>query len=191
MVMVLIADNDPGVRGLLTEVVRRQGCSVAAANDGLAAQQALAAAPVDILVCDLDMPRLGGLELLAWLATQPVQPAVVVVSGFVDARTAARLDELACVRAVLRKPFDVLAFAARIRELAAVAASAVPVAAAAAPSAAQPAVSPAAEQPAGATVVSPACASAPVPSGPNPESVRRDPGGRPETAAGGDGAKTQ
>ncbi len=114
MVNVLIADNDPGVRGLLCEVVRRQGLAATVVADGEAAQAALAGGTFAVLICDLDMPRRTGLEVLSWLATQGRQPAVLVVSGYVDARIQAQLDALSFVRGVLRKPFDVLAFAQQV-----------------------------------------------------------------------------
>ncbi|MGE3172889.1 MAG: response regulator [Planctomycetota bacterium] len=118
MATVLVADNDPGVRALLAEVVRRQGFQVATASDGLEARAALLAAQVDLFVCDLDMPRMSGPQVLQWLAAQPNQPPVVVVSGYLDARSEADLGQLPCVRALLRKPFDVLAFVQLVQSLA-------------------------------------------------------------------------
>jgi len=119
VVTVLVADNDPGVRDLLAEVARRQGFTVRTADDGAAARAELQRGGIGILVCDLDMPRVSGDQLLAWLATQATQPAVVVVSGYLDARVIEALERQPCVRSILRKPFDVLAFARQLRALAA------------------------------------------------------------------------
>lgn len=107
---VLIADNDPGVQALLAEVARRAGCTVRTAADGLAARDQLRGGGVDVLVCDLDMPRLSGNDLLDWLARQPAPPATIVVSGFVDDRLRRTVAPWPWVRAVLRKPFDVMQF---------------------------------------------------------------------------------
>lgn len=115
MPIALIADNDAGVRGLLAELARRQGFEVRVAADGLAAQEALAAGDVDLLVCDLDMPRLSGQQLVASLADSLRVPLVVVVSGYVDAAIQASLMAQRGVRVVLRKPFDVMAFAGLLR----------------------------------------------------------------------------
>ena len=115
MPIALIADNDVGVRGLLAELARRQGFVVRVAADGLAAQEALAAGDVDLLVCDLDMPRLSGQQLVAGLAGFVRVPLVVVVSGYVDAAIQASLMAQRGVRVVLRKPFDVMAFAGLLR----------------------------------------------------------------------------
>lgn len=119
MVTVLVADNDPGVRALLADVVRREGFTVRTADDGEEARCALGAGPVDLLVCDLDMPRLSGLQVLRWVASQDHQPAVVVVSGYLDARVTGELQQLPFVRAILRKPFDLFEFVRLLRELAA------------------------------------------------------------------------
>jgi DNA-binding response OmpR family regulator len=115
---VLVADNDPGVRSLLAELARRQGYAVRTADDGEAACRELARGGIDVFVCDLDMPRLSGSQVLDWLAAQALQPATVVVSGYLDARTTAALGRRPWVRASLRKPFDVVAFVALLRGLA-------------------------------------------------------------------------
>jgi CheY-like chemotaxis protein len=115
MPIALIADNDPGVRGLLSELARRQGFVVREAVDGEAAKQGLEAAGVDLLVCDLDMPKLSGQQLLQWLAQQLEVPIVVVVSGYVEAGMQQALMAQRGVRVVLKKPFDILAFVGLLR----------------------------------------------------------------------------
>lgn len=115
MPIALIADNDPGVRGLLAELARRQGFEVREAVDGEAAKQVLDAASVDLLVCDLDMPKVSGQQLLHWLSQRLEVPAVVVVSGYVEPGMQQALMAHRGVRVVLRKPFDILAFVGLLR----------------------------------------------------------------------------
>lgn len=115
MPIAMIADNDPGVRGLLSELARRQGFVVREAIDGEAAKQGLEAAGVDLLVCDLDMPKLSGQQLLQWLSQQLEVPIVVVVSGYVEAGMQQGLMAQRGVRVVLKKPFDILAFVGLLR----------------------------------------------------------------------------
>lgn len=116
---VLIVDNDADVQALLAEVARRTGCEVRTADDGVAAQAELAdqAGGIDVLVCDLDMPRMTGGQLLSWLDDSPKPPVTLVVSGFVDEPARANLAERPWVRAVLRKPFDVIEFLGLLRGL--------------------------------------------------------------------------
>jgi CheY-like chemotaxis protein len=114
---VLIADNDRAVAGLLLEVTASLGCRVAAVHDGAAACALLQQQPVQVLVCDLDMPGRTGMEVVEWLRQQPERPLVVVVSGWLDAVAMARLQAQPHVAAVLRKPFDLRAYADLVRGL--------------------------------------------------------------------------
>lgn len=113
--IVLVADNDLGVSALLTEVLARSGLAVRVAHDGDAALAMAAEPGLAGMVCDLDMPRRSGLEVLEELDRRGVVVPAVVISGYLDAAIDARLKRLPAVREVLRKPFDLLAFAARAR----------------------------------------------------------------------------
>jgi CheY-like chemotaxis protein len=115
---VLIADNDRAVGALLGEVVGRLGCRATMVHDGEAARGVLRQRAVGLLVCDLDMPRLTGMELLDWLRGQPVQPPVVVISGYLDGPSVQRIEQMPSVRRVMRKPFDLVAFGDLVRALA-------------------------------------------------------------------------
>jgi len=116
---VLVADNDPGVRALLAEIAARTGARVLTAEDGEAAIARLHEQRVDVLVCDLDMPKKAGIDVLRFAAALAPAPAAVVVSGYLDAGTVAQLQAMPSVKAQLKKPFDVLAFAALLQRLAA------------------------------------------------------------------------
>lgn len=114
---VLIADNDHGVGGLLAEVLASVGIANEHVLDGADARARLAVAGYRVLVCDLDMPGVPGLEVLEGLAAAARPPAVVVVSGYVDSTVEERLAGWSFVRAVLRKPFDLVEFADLVRGL--------------------------------------------------------------------------
>lgn len=116
---VLIADNDVAVSALLAEILMRSGLAVQQVFDGEAARARVREPWVRVLVCDLDMPRASGLEVLESMVDLPQAPPAVVISGYLDGAIVDRLSRLPHVREVLRKPFDLLAFAARVRDLAA------------------------------------------------------------------------
>ena len=116
MFRALIADNDPGVNGLLAELVRRAGFEVDVAFDGEEALTALAHGGYSLLVCDLDMPKKDGKEVLTQLSEQhpsgqqcadPDPLVALVVTGFLDDVIAKELDAMPLVRQTFRKPFDV------------------------------------------------------------------------------------
>lgn len=116
--LVLVADNDTGVRDLLCEVLRRHGMQTVVAGDGEEALKRLAVGSVDLLVCDLDMPVMGGEEVIRRLSDFASPPPVLVVSGYIDSLIERDLAAHEVVRGVFRKPFDVFAFAAEAAELA-------------------------------------------------------------------------
>jgi DNA-binding NtrC family response regulator len=101
---VLIADNDAAVSSLLTEILVRGGLTVQQAFDGVTAGALVRDPAVRVLVCDLDMPRASGLEVLESMLGMANAPAAVVISGYLDAAIADRLRRLPHVREVLRKP---------------------------------------------------------------------------------------
>ncbi len=116
--LVLVADNDVAVSALLTEVLSRQGLSIVTVGDGRAALETLDRERVDLLVCDLDMPGLGGREVLQDLEHRAAAPPALVISGFLDPVVERQLQAMRTVRGVFRKPFDVIEFASVARALA-------------------------------------------------------------------------
>lgn len=111
---VLLADNDAAVSALLAEVLRRRGLQVDTAFDGEAARRMVRLGRHRVFVCDLDMPKVSGLEVLESLRDVVDPPPTMVISGYLDARIEARLAKLPFVCAVLRKPFDLMRFAEQV-----------------------------------------------------------------------------
>ena len=115
--LVLVADNDSGVNDLLREVLERFGLRTVAVADGAAALKVIEQGSVALLVCDLDMPEMSGHEVLERLEGLPRPPAVLVVSGYLDARSERDFAARPGVRGVFRKPFDVFEFAEKAAEV--------------------------------------------------------------------------
>ena len=74
---VLVADDDPGLRESLERTLTREGYRVVLASDGRAALERVQAGGVDLIVTDLRMPGLTGLELLR--AAKAIMPDVDVI----------------------------------------------------------------------------------------------------------------
>lgn len=78
---LLVAEDDPAVAEALSELLTLMGFEPLLARDGWQALQAAAYHRFDMLVTDLEMPRIGGAELVFRLrAARPDLP-VIVVSG--------------------------------------------------------------------------------------------------------------
>ena len=78
---VLVADDEIGVRESVGRALQREGFRVVPAEDGQAALDALRRGGVDLLVADLRMPGLGGLELLRAAKLLAPEVEVIVLSG--------------------------------------------------------------------------------------------------------------
>ena len=61
---LLVADDDPGLRESLERTLVREGYRVVVASDGHAALERLRAGGVDLVLTDLKMPGLSGIEVL-------------------------------------------------------------------------------------------------------------------------------
>jgi two-component system response regulator HydG len=85
---VLIVDDEASARSGLEKLLRQEGYSVDAAADGAAALELAAERPPDIVVTDLKMPRMDGIELLSKLRDQDPDLPVIVVTAFGDVGSA-------------------------------------------------------------------------------------------------------
>jgi DNA-binding NtrC family response regulator len=88
---VLVVDDEPNLRRVLGAQLSRDGYEVHAVADGEAALRILQEQYVDVVITDLRMPRLDGLELLRRaLALEPELPVVIITAhGTVDNAVAA------------------------------------------------------------------------------------------------------
>jgi DNA-binding response OmpR family regulator len=112
---ILIADDDPGIRHLLTTYLRRQGFQMLEARNGREALEVMRAGRTDLVLLDLMMPEVSGLEVLRERAADAAMreiPVIVVSAGLKRDVTAAVLDN--DIRAVLTKPFDLDALLALV-----------------------------------------------------------------------------
>jgi two-component system cell cycle sensor histidine kinase/response regulator CckA len=116
--VVLLAEDEAMVRGLVLRVLRRYGYTVLEARDG---QEAVDLAEqheghIDLLLTDVVMPRLSGPELARRVL--PLRPGlkVLYMSGYVD-RALGNRGRLDPDSAFLQKPFTPDQLAAKVREV--------------------------------------------------------------------------
>jgi CheY-like chemotaxis protein len=102
MARILVVDDEPPIRDLLTEFLADEGHTVLTAVDGLAALDLLAEQAVDLVVTDAMMPRVDGPNLVRRMRDDPRTRgiAVILMSAVVIPNSAV----LAGV-AVVAKPF--------------------------------------------------------------------------------------
>lgn len=101
---VLICEDDPAVRTLLTRIFEGRDFRVDVARDGRVALQKLSAREYAVMLLDLTMPELNGYEVVAALRGITRRPLVIVLTA--DSRASAADLDAEVVQAIVKKPFD-------------------------------------------------------------------------------------
>lgn len=102
---VLVVDDDAGVLFTLKELLDSEGFAVSTASDGQAALAAFDAEPVPLVVTDLRMPKMDGMQLLHELLRRPNAPRVIVITAHGSERQAVEAVKAGAYD-YFRKPFD-------------------------------------------------------------------------------------
>ncbi|MBW2194123.1 MAG: response regulator [Deltaproteobacteria bacterium] len=84
----LIVDDDRSIGEILKELVSRSGVSVEAFGDGQDAIEFIKRQPVDIVITDLMMPKVGGLEILHFAKNTNPDSVVIIITGYASLETA-------------------------------------------------------------------------------------------------------
>ncbi len=102
---LLVADDDPAIRQSLERTLAREGYQVALAPDGHAALERLKAGGVDLVLSDLKMPGLTGLELLREVKAVAPDVDVIMLTAFGTVEEAVKAMKDGAVD-FLTKPFQ-------------------------------------------------------------------------------------
>lgn len=102
---VLIADDEPAIRTMLTEILTHAGYACSTAESGPAALAALDGGAIDVLIADIRMPGNSDLGLLKEIQQRYAGLPVILVTGHPTVDTAAAALQLP-VTAYLIKPID-------------------------------------------------------------------------------------
>lgn len=81
MSRILVVDDDTATRHVLKSVLTTAGYDTSVARDGVEALKTLAGQPFDLLLLDVWMPRMNGLDLLAKLRASDARPRVIVMTS--------------------------------------------------------------------------------------------------------------
>jgi CheY-like chemotaxis protein len=106
---VLVVDNEKRLLDCLEMMLSIEGHTVMTAENGKAACDLLqkmyaGGSAVDLLITDIWMPQMSGLDLIDKLNRSNIKPAIIGISGYVDNDTVADLAAKGCVN-LITKPF--------------------------------------------------------------------------------------
>lgn len=119
---ILLVEDDDDMREMLAAALRRDGYRVIEAADGDDALEWLGLGALEgeparwpaLLVSDICLPRISGLDLIEGLSLSMQRVPIVMITGFGDAETHARALELGAI-CVLDKPFQLNEFRLAVR----------------------------------------------------------------------------
>jgi two-component system KDP operon response regulator KdpE len=112
---ILVIDDDPQIRRFLAISLRAQGYQVSEAATGAEGLESLATRGADVVVLDLGLPDLDGIEVLQDLRAWSSVPVMVLSVRANEAQKVAALD--AGANDYVTKPFGVQELSARLRVL--------------------------------------------------------------------------
>jgi len=112
---VLVVDDERSMRELLAIVLKREGYEVVLAENGRVAMTALESGPFDLLISDIKMPDMSGVDVLR--AAKQLDPDVlgIMITAFASTETAIEAMRLGACD-YLSKPFDMDLLKMKVRE---------------------------------------------------------------------------
>jgi signal transduction histidine kinase len=102
---VLVVDDEQDIRDGSERILRRAGFDVLTADRGELALKVLDESPVSIVLLDLKMPGIDGMEVLDRIRKKPSPPLVIVITGFATVETAIEAMKHGAYD-FIPKPFD-------------------------------------------------------------------------------------
>lgn len=101
---LLVVEDDAMVRDVVVRSARKRGLEVDEADGGGPAMTLLASNDYDVVITDLKMPGISGLEIVEHIRDGHPETALIVITGFADDGVDERVSEAGAL--LLRKPFD-------------------------------------------------------------------------------------
>ncbi len=116
MARILIAEDDESMRGFLARSLERAGYDVEATADGLAAEAAITDRNFDLLIADIVMPGIDGVELARRACLERPELRVMFITGFAAVALQARENSPSDTR-ILSKPFHLRELVDQVKEM--------------------------------------------------------------------------
>jgi len=114
---VLVVEDEPGVREVACEFLKMKGFNVLEAGDGSEALSIIEqkSGAIDVVLSDMMMPKMGGIELAERLALLAPKIKIVLMSGYYEYSNS-NSRRIPAGALMLQKPFSPITLAAKVRE---------------------------------------------------------------------------
>jgi CheY-like chemotaxis protein len=120
MPRILFVDDDASLRHVFEQLLRFKGYHIICAENGKIAIAAAKHEPLDLVITDILMPDMDGLELIMALHTLPDPPRIIAISGggrMVDSTCLLNFARIMKVDKIIYKPFDIATIDTAISEV--------------------------------------------------------------------------
>lgn len=119
---ILLVDDERSIRQPLVYELRKAGFFITQADNGKVALDAIYAArdaenPVDLVITDIQMPVMSGMDLLAEMRKQRINVPVILMSGYSTKETVVELKRLGGCQGLVVKPFSPQDILARVHKI--------------------------------------------------------------------------
>jgi len=104
MATILIVDDERSIRNTLKEILEFENYQVDTANDGQDAIDKVANKPYDVVLCDVKMPKVDGLEFLAHVKSNKFDGQVIMISGHLTIDTAVEATRMGAFDFIEKPP---------------------------------------------------------------------------------------
>jgi two-component system, NtrC family, response regulator HydG len=113
---LLIAEDEEITLNNITDTLREEGYEVSTTRDGLDALKSMESGSFDVLITDIKMPGLSGLDLLSKVKERFTETEVIVVTGFGSIGSAVDAIKMGAYD-YITKPFDLDELAIKVKQI--------------------------------------------------------------------------
>lgn len=113
---ILIVDDQKGVRRLLEELFKKENWNVFLAADGQEAIEKAKEINPDIILMDMKMPNMNGLEAAQHIITHNPDQSIIMMTAYGEMDVVKRAFEVG-VKKCITKPFDIMALRDLVNEM--------------------------------------------------------------------------
>ncbi|MGI6551209.1 MAG: response regulator [Syntrophomonadales bacterium] len=113
---VLVVDDQKGVRRLLEELFKKEGYEVNVAVDGKDSVEKVKAYPPDIVLMDMKMPNMNGLEASQEIIKYDQTIPIIMMTAYGEMEVVQKALEVG-VKKYITKPFDIIDLRNMVKEV--------------------------------------------------------------------------
>lgn len=112
---ILLIDDEAGIRQYMQDHFEDCGYTVTIAGDGLEGVEKFGQGTFDLVLCDMMMPKLLGLEVLKRIKAAKPEQRIIMLTGVKEETMVAEAKALGCLH-YLNKPFNLSDLEKRVAE---------------------------------------------------------------------------